>query len=149
MISVHNYLAQHGTEHEFEMTEEMQMEAESLCEKVNAMLEEFGETRALRSGWRPAAVNAATPNAAHKSRHITCQAMDIEDEDGRLKAWVFGTTNEEGEYLILEKYELWAEYGAATPTWLHVQIIPPGSGKRVFFPNSTWAARAEHDRTQA
>ena len=37
MISVHDYLAQHGTGHEFEMTEEMQMEAESLCEKVNAM----------------------------------------------------------------------------------------------------------------
>lgn len=141
MISVQDYLRQHGAGHEAELTEDMRLEAQVVVDAANAILAEFGEVRALRSGWRPKSVNDATPNAARTSKHITCQAIDIADDDGRLKQFAF-QTDEDGGYPILEKYTVWAEYGAACPSWLHIQIVPPGSGKRVFFPNAAWAARA-------
>lgn len=141
MIDVNAYLSQHGAGHEAELTDEMRDDAHTLCDRVNLMLNEFGEDRGLRSGWRPQSVNDATPNAARGSKHITCQAVDVEDNDGLLKEWALQRDKATGTYPVLEKYELWAEFGEATPSWLHVQIIPPGSGKRVYAPNTSWAAR--------
>ena len=133
MITVEEYLGQHGTGHEGELTEGLRDCAEIIVRRANALLGEFGEARGLRSGWRPKSVNDRIPNAARGSKHITCQAIDIEDDDKRLKEWV---TPE-----MLEEIGLWMEYGHATPSWLHVQCVPPGSGKRVFAPNAKWAAR--------
>ena len=145
MITIDAYLQQHGAGHEAELTDQMRANAEALCAHVNAMLEEFGETRALRSGWRPQSVNDGTPNAAHASKHITCQAMDIADDDDALKTWALSRMPD-GHYPVLERYGLYAEDGRATESWLHVQIVPPGSGKRVYYPNATWAARAAAER---
>jgi len=141
MITVQDYLRQHGAGHEDELTDDMRLEAQVVVNAANAILDGFGEPRALRSGWRPKSVNDRTPNAARSSKHIVCKAVDIADDDGRLKQFVF-QTDEDGGYPVLERYKVWAEYGSATPTWLHIQIVPPGSGRRVFFPNSAWAARA-------
>lgn len=141
MISVDEYISQHGAGHESELTDEMRLEAQATCDAANALLEEFGGNRGLRSGWRPKSVNDATPNAARSSKHITCQAVDIEDNDGALKDWALQRADD-GTYPVLEKYNVYAEYGDATPSWLHIQIVAPGSGKRVYFPNATWAARA-------
>lgn len=141
MITVDEYFSQHGIGHEDEWTDEIQNNVEILLGHVNAMLDEFGENRGLRSGWRPKSVNDRIPNASRKSKHITGQAVDIEDDDGRLKEFALARDTEQG-YTTLERYGLYAEYGDATPTWLHVQIIPPGSGKRVYYPNAAWAARA-------
>ena len=141
MITVEQYLGQHGAGHEDELTEDMRMEAQVVVDAANAILEEFGQARELRSGWRPKSVNDRTPNAAHGSKHITCQAIDIADDDGLLKDYVLQRAVN-GGYPVLEKHELWAEYGPATPTWLHVQIVPPASGKRCYYPNAMWAARA-------
>lgn len=140
MITLDEYFGQHGHGHESEITDEIKANAGILLAHVNAMLAEFGEDRTLRSGWRPKEVNDATPNAAHASKHITGQAVDIEDDDGRLKEWAL--VREDGTYPVLERFGLYAEYGQACPTWLHVQCVPPGSGKRVYFPNATWASRA-------
>ena len=140
-ITVEDYLGQHGAGHDDELTDEMRADAQLLCDRVNAMLDEFGEDRGLRSGWRPKSINDKIKNAARGSKHITCQAVDVEDNNGELKDWVLQRADD-GSYPVLEKYELWAEYGGATPSWLHCQIIPPGSRKRVFFPNAQWAARA-------
>lgn len=35
---------------------------------------------------------------------------------------------------VLVKLGLWMEHPSATPSWLHVQTVPPGSGNRVFYP---------------
>ena len=147
MILVEDYLRQHGKGHEDELTDTMRLDAALICDKANMLLEEFGENRGLRSGWRPKSVNDKVPGAARSSKHIICQAVDIADDDGRLKEFVF-KTEEEGGYPVLEQHNLWAEYGSATPTWLHIQIVAPGSGKRVFFPNAAWAARAAADEAR-
>ena len=143
MILLENYLGQHGKGHEGELTDDMKLEAQVLVDKVNAMLEEFGGARELRSGWRPESFNAGVPNAAKNSKHITCQAMDIADEDGVLKEWALQKDGD--SYPVLEKYELWAEYGEATGSWLHVKIVPPVSKKRVFYPSAKWALRAQQE----
>jgi hypothetical protein len=97
-------------------------------ERVNLLLEAFGEPRRVNSGWRPAAINAGVPNAAAKSKHMTCQACDLNDDDGSLDAWCMANLQ------ILERIGLWLEHPDSTPRWTHWQIVPPGSGNRVFRP---------------
>lgn len=82
------------------------------------------------SGWRPPVVNAATPNAAPSSKHMTCQACDTYDPDGDLDEWLM---TPEGQ-AVLEELGLWLEHPASTKTWSHVQTVPPHSGNRVFYP---------------
>lgn len=84
----------------------------------------------VSSGWRPPAVNAATPRAATNSKHMTGRAIDLYDPDGDLDEWLmtaYGRT-------ALEAIGLWLEHPASTKGWCHVQTVPPGSGNRVFYP---------------
>ena len=80
------------------------------------------------SGWRPRAVNAATPGAAKKSKHMQGRADDLFDPRGLLDAWCLAHLD------TLEEIGLWLEHPDATPLWCHVQTVPPGSGRRVFHP---------------
>lgn len=80
------------------------------------------------SGWRPPAVNAATPGAAKKSNHMIGKADDLYDPHGKLDEWCMANLDK------LEQIGLWLESPESTPGWCHVQIVPPGSGRRVFHP---------------
>ena len=93
-------------------------------------LEVHPESKTLvTSGWRPPAVNAATPTAAKNSKHMTCEAIDIYDADGDLDEWCIDHLD------VLEKLGLWLEHPSATLRgWCHVQTVAPRSGKRVFYP---------------
>jgi hypothetical protein len=135
MITVQEYLEQHGKEHLNELTEQDKANAQVTVDRANQLLEAFGSSRGLRSGWRPQAVNDATPNSAKNSKHITCEAIDLDDNDRTLQEWCMDHQDE------LQRIGLWMEHPIATPSWTHVQIVPPGSGKRAFFPNATYAAR--------
>lgn len=84
----------------------------------------------VNSGWRPAAINAATPNAAPNSKHMTGQAVDLADADGNLDEWLMTDAGQ----AALTDIGLWMEHPASTKGWSHVQTIPPGSGNRVFYP---------------
>lgn len=84
----------------------------------------------VRSGWRPPSVNAVTPNAAPNSKHMTGQAIDIEDPDGDLDEWLMTKDGQD----TLAKLGLWLEHPSATKGWSHLQTIPPNSGNRVFYP---------------
>lgn len=74
------------------------------------------------------AVNTAVPGAAKNSKHIVCQAIDLNDHDGRLDAWCLANLD------ALEELGLWLEHPDATPGWCHLQTQPPRSGNRVFEP---------------
>lgn len=84
----------------------------------------------VASGWRPPQVNASTPGAAIKSKHMTGEAIDIYDPDGDLDDWLM---TEDGQK-TLKDLGLWMEHPAATKGWAHIQSIPPRSGRRVFYP---------------
>lgn len=119
------------------MTPEIEHNAEIWVDVVNAFLAEVppeliqvnpATGTILSSGWRPPAVNAATPRAAKNSKHMTGQAGDLYGPDNKLALWAFNHQD------LLKKLGLWMEQPNATPTWLHLQTVPPGSGNRVFWP---------------
>lgn len=112
-----------------ELSEQLHANAEITVERVNALLAVFGENRKVTSGWRPMAINAATSGAAIKSKHMSCQACDLEDPDGDLDDFCMDKLG-----LILESIGLWLEHPASTKGWCHVQIVPPKSGRRIFYP---------------
>ena len=82
----------------------------------------------VSSGWRPVAINAATPGAAVRSMHITCEAIDLYDPEGVLDDWCMSHIPE------LEYHKLYLEHPAATKGWCHLQTRAPRSGNRVFYP---------------
>lgn len=114
--------------HRGELTRELRASARETLRRVNRLLRRAGLARKVTSGWRPAAVNAAVPGAAKGSKHLSCQAIDLEDRDGRLDAWCMANPD------ALEELQLWLEHPDATPGWCHLQILPPRSGNRVFYP---------------
>ncbi len=61
-----------------------------------------------------------------KSCHLTGQAIDVWDADGKLKAWIKENLG------ALERAGLWCEHFDDTPDWVHFQSVPPKSGRRFF-----------------
>jgi len=85
----------------------------------------------VASGWRPAEINEATSNAAKASRHITGEAIDLRDNGTRdLARWCLRNLD------ALEEIGLWMEDPQWTPTWVHLQTVPPASRRRVYVPSS-------------
>ena len=84
----------------------------------------------VSSGWRPPDVNAATPGAAAKSLHMTCEAIDLYDPDGDLDEWLLSDAGQRA----MADLGLWHEHPSATKGWAHLQTKPPRSGRRTFYP---------------
>ncbi len=85
----------------------------------------------VASGWRPPEINDATANSAKLSRHLTGEAIDLRDNGTRdLARWVLRNLD------AIEEIGLWMEDPQWTPTWVHLQIVPPGSRRRVYCPSS-------------
>ncbi len=104
-----------------------------LLARVNLLLEaakdiEAAQNPKVNSGWRPASYNATVPNAATRSKHITGQAIDLADPDGEFDDWCM-------EHLeLLGDIGLYLEHPLSTKNWIHLQSVPPRSGRRVFYP---------------
>lgn len=134
MITLNDFWMGRDKTHSAELTPDIVRNAEVTVQRANLLLSEFrhdtGDTeiRKVNSGWRPAAVNAATPNAALRSKHMTGQAIDISDPEGDLDEWCLSHLE------VLERIGLWLEHPSATKNWCHVQTVPPKSGRRFFYP---------------
>lgn len=127
MLTVIEYLTQH--ERRENVPAAVVANAEDLIPRVNSLLDEPGcpvTYFELRSGYRPPAFNAKTPNASRTSKHMTGDAVDVSDNDGAIDAWLTDA--------ILERHGLYREAPAATPSWCHLQQVPPRSGNRTFNP---------------
>lgn len=112
-----------------EFTLEVMDNAQKLLDKVNAFLAELGvKDVKVSSGFRPSAVNSATPGAAKKSNHMLGLAVDLLDTDGKLDKLFMDNLK------IMEKYELYLESPESTSGWAHLQSVSPKSGNRVFKP---------------
>jgi hypothetical protein len=127
-ITLEEYYMGRDVTHSEELSDAHRYNAKITVDRANALLEAFGEERRVTSGWRPAGINAATPNASPVSKHVLCQAVDLEDKTGTLDQWC--AEHED----VLAQIGLWREASSATPTWTHIQIVPPHSGHRVFYP---------------
>lgn len=142
MITIAQYYMGRDALYPHELTPQIRINAARTMQLVNALLEEAAGEGVLPgidaktnspvgSGWRPAAVNDKTANAASKSKHLTADACDIRDTRGRdLARWCLRNLE------VLERLGLWMEDPRWTPTWVHLQTVRPGSGKRVFRPSA-------------
>ncbi len=122
-----------------ELTEILKLNAQEIVQRSNMLLTDLTvdgvvlelhplTKSIISSGWRPQRVNLATANSAPRSKHMTCQAIDIYDPEGSVDDWCMENLSK------LEMAELWLEHPSATKGWSHWQTIPPKSGKRVFYP---------------
>lgn len=141
MITLADYLMGRDRTHGLQLGTDLRRNAERTVELVNKLLVlariaghvtelNPGTGTPVSSGWRPAEINDATKNAAKGSLHLTCQACDIYDPKGWLGRWL----KTDGGRRALEDIGLWMEEPQYTPTWVHVQTKPPGSGRRYFIP---------------
>ena len=134
MITLGDYWNLRDIKYAADLTDEIRANAKVTVDRANLLLDTYvGRTgdfvlRHITSGWRPPAVNAITPNAAKKSKHMTGQAVDISDPDGDLDDWCMNHT------AVLEDIGLWMEHPAATKGWTHIQCVAPKSGSRCFYP---------------
>jgi hypothetical protein len=119
-------------------TDEVLRNAMATVDKTNQlkMLAELdgiafsGDAAEVASGWRPESINACTSNAAKRSAHITGCALDTRDTERTFARWCLRNLGQ------LEKIGLWMEDPRWTPTWVHLQTHPPGSGRRVYVPSN-------------
>jgi hypothetical protein len=106
----------------------VRVNARALLASVNALLEYLDYSPALNSGWRTASYNAKVPGAAKKSKHITGEAIDLDDSNGALRYML----TEHPQLLV--QFSLFMEHPASTKGWCHLQSVGPQSGKRIFYP---------------
>lgn len=130
MITRDDYFMGRDLSYPTDMTPDIERNAFRMIALANALLARFGEGRKVNSGWRPPAVNAGTPGAARRSLHMTGQAIDLDDDDGMLDAWCL---SDFGQAQLVD-IGLWLEHPSSTKGWCHVQMVPPRSGNRVFYP---------------
>ena len=85
-------------------------------------------TSGLRSEEQQQEVIKAGKSTARASLHLAGAAADCLDKDGSLGKWCLENET------VLKTIGIWCEHPSATKGWLHVQIMPPMSGKRFFLP---------------
>lgn len=142
MITIENYFMGRDISHSDKCTADIRENAANTVELVNRLLDSAaldgvqpavdpGTQSFVGSGWRPRSVNEATSNASATSKHLTGHACDLRDTaDRALAKWCLANPN------AMKRIGLWMEDPRWTPTWVHLQTLPPGSGKRVYIPSS-------------
>jgi hypothetical protein len=141
MITVDDYFMGRRETHPLALTPDIERNATRTVNVANALLARAMSAgihlgtnpktgSGVNSGWRPPALNAATKGAATNSKHMTGMAVDVYDPDGKIDAWLMTEAGQQA----LKDVGIWIEHPDATPGWSHWQIVPPGSGRRVFHP---------------
>ena len=110
-----------------------------LLQRVNNLLAEFGEYRAVSSGYRTMEDHLRIYKEINEkkkakglpevkipmgSKHLVGAACDLVDKDDRLKKFCTEA--------ILKKYDLYMEHGDYTDTWCHLQTTK--TSQRIFKP---------------
>lgn len=95
----------------------------------NVPLEKHPQTQTvIASGWRPPQINGQVKGAAVRSKHMTGEAIDLYDPEGAIDDYLMDHPQ------VLLSLGLYLEHPSATKNWSHVQIVPPRSHNRVFYP---------------
>lgn len=134
MIEMRDFWNGRDLKYAGELTDDIRNNAAHTVRKVNQLLD-LAEADGINcnqcaSGWRPLAVNDVTQNAAKNSKHTIGLAVDVRDTAGReFASWCLSNLDQ------LERIGLWMEDPQWTPTWVHLQIVPPKSGRRVYIPS--------------
>lgn len=136
-IEPSDYWMGRDSRYRMECTRAIRENADDLLARVNRLLpflesagvaveDHPGTGSPVSSGWRPATINAGTPGAAVRSRHLTGEAVDLFDPDGEIDAYLW----EHQDLLARQDVDLYMEHPAATKGWCHLQTPPPPSQAR-------------------
>lgn len=143
MITLDDYWMGRDIKYQSELNHDIIQNAIETVQRVNELLDRAAADgvipgvnpatgTAVASGWRPRGINDHIINAAQGSKHLTALACDIRDDNARsLARWCCRNLAALGEI------GLWMENPQWTPSWVHVQTVPPGSGRRIFIPSTS------------
>jgi len=130
MISKSELLQNRDKMYPAEYTREVSKNLDVLCQKLNVIRQAYGSPMNISSGWRPKAINDSTANSAKLSKHLSGLAADVKCVDNKFWTWCINNLE------LLQQQGLYLEDRRWTPTWVHLQIGPPGSLKRIFIPST-------------
>jgi Peptidase M15 len=114
-----------------ELNDELIANGEDLVSTVNDFLSEAGiQVGKISSGFRPSDVNSKIANAAKRSLHTRCLAVDFEDPTGEIAKKCKAVPH------LLKKYKLFLENPEYTKGWCHLDKSPTRSDRasRMFNP---------------
>lgn len=118
--------------HKYPTTPEIDANLQILYSRINQVRQAYNKPMIVTSGLRSEAQQqqliADGKSNASKSKHLTGQAVDIQDKDEELRKWV------ERNIKLMEEIGFWFEDFNHTKGWIHFQSISPRSGKRIFIP---------------
>jgi uncharacterized protein YcbK (DUF882 family) len=116
--------------HGYETTPEIDANLSTLKDRLERLQLAYNKpfliTSGLRSMEQQKSLISQGKSNAPKSKHLIGAAADILDRGGKL--YDFCKANPK----LLESIGLWCEERMGP--WQHMQILPPKSGKRWFFP---------------
>lgn len=144
MITLTGYWKDRESRYRMECTGEIRANAAKTVDAWNKLLQMFFESTGIildmvTSGWRPKSINDATANAAKGSNHLLALAGDVADPDRALAQWCVSNPDKLVECGIWIEDPRWcAKWNEKTQQWdfwVHGQIVPPKSGKRIYIPS--------------
>lgn len=115
--------------HKYETTPEIQNNLETLLAILQEIRLDWGKPMTITSGLRSKADQDRINPSAPKSNHLRGLAADVSDKGHVLYNWLTADNNKKAI-----EYGVYLEHKSATKSWCHIQIVPPKSGKRVFYP---------------
>lgn len=114
--------------HGYKLSPEQECNFALLHLAINVIRYECGIPFIITSGVRSKSDQQRINPKSMNSAHTMAAACDIADSDGRIWVWVIDNLDfvaENGVYLESRNY---------TPRWVHMQVVPPKSGNRIFLP---------------
>jgi hypothetical protein len=106
----------------------LQYNIEMFVRKLNFLGQKYKDPATASSFLRNYKSQASINPHAMKSAHLFGRAVDIRDEKKNFQAWIRNNTE-----ILIECGFWWEDFGS-TPTWVHLQDLPPTSGRREFYP---------------
>ena len=109
-----------------------------LLDRLNRLASKVPFTLRINDGFRRPSDQPKNAAAA-RSRHLSGEAIDIDDDDtAYLWKWVHQNLE------TVAKIGFWMEDPRWTHghvgTWMHFQIVPPASKRRIYIPNGSQAS---------
>lgn len=114
--------------HNYDVTPEQQANLEKLLEAMNKVRTAYAIPMKVTSGLRSQADQDRINSSAPKSKHLLGLAVDIYDPDSKVWEWCMENMH------LMEELGIYFEDKVSTPTWVHFQLGPPKSGRRIFKP---------------
>ena len=116
-----------GRDTQYPLSPELENNLAHLLDCLNKFRLLYSVPMIVSSGYRPGSYNKAAGGAPN-SAHMTCEACDFHDPDGKLCNWVLNNQP------VLIDCGLYLESPSHTPGWCHLQTRVIPSGNRVFIP---------------